>query len=80
MQIPRSSLGVSPFAPHIFAHHISPPAQLVTVGSEAAVTIYLCPIGQGDDREGVSATASVKGGRRVRLKDMSNASELLKTP
>lgn len=55
-------------------------ARLVTVGSKAAVTTYLRPMGRGDGREVVSATASVNGGRRVRLNDKSNGSERLRTP
>lgn len=55
-------------------------ARLVTVRSKAAVTTYLRSMGRGDDREVVPATASVNGGRRVRLNDKSNASELLRIP
>jgi hypothetical protein len=56
---------------------LSAPARLVTVGSEAAETIYLRPTGRGGAREGISAAASVNGGRRVRLDDTPNGSELL---
>ena len=59
---------------------LAAPAQLVTVVSEAAVIIPLRPTGRGDSREEVSVTASVKAGQRVRQKNKSNASELLKTP
>ena len=55
-------------------------AQLATVVSEAAVTIHLRPTGRGHNRKEVSVTASVKAGQRVRQEDMSNTSELLKTP
>jgi hypothetical protein len=55
-------------------------ARLVTVGSKAVGTTYLRPRGRGDDREVVSATASVNGGWRVRLNDKSNASELSQAP
>jgi hypothetical protein len=55
-------------------------ARLVTVGSKAVGTTYLRPMGRGDGREVVSATASVNGGRRVRLNDKSNASELSQAP
>ena len=64
-----------------FVHtSLSASARLVTVGSEAAETTYLRPKGRGDGREVVSATASVNGGRRVRLDDMPNVSELLQAP
>ena len=64
-----------------FVHtSLSASARLVTVGSKAAGTTYLRPKGRGDDREVVSATASVNGGRRVRLNDRPNVSELLQTP
>lgn len=55
-------------------------ARLVTVGSKAAKTTYLRPKGRGDGREVVSATASVNGGRRVRLHDKPNESELSQAP
>ena len=64
-----------------FVHtSLSASARLVTVGSKAAGTTYLRPRGRGDGREVVSATASVNGGRRVRLNDRPNVSELLQTP
>jgi hypothetical protein len=64
-----------------FVHtSLSASARLVTVGSKAAGTRYLRPRGRGDGREVVSATASVNGGRRVRLNDRPNVSELLQTP
>jgi len=59
---------------------LSASARLVTVGSKAAETTYLRPRGRGDDREEISATASVNGGRRVRLDDTPNRSELLQAP
>jgi hypothetical protein len=59
---------------------LAAPAQPATVVSEAAVTTHLRPTGRGDDREEVAATASVNGGRRVRLNDRPNVSELLQTP
>ena len=64
-----------------FVHtSLSASARLGTVGSKAAGTTYLRPKGRGDGREVVSATASVNGGRRVRLNDRPNVSELLQTP
>ena len=64
-----------------FVHtSLSASARLVTVGSKAAETTYLRPKGRGDGREVVSATASVNGGRRVRLNDMPNVSELSQVP
>jgi len=64
-----------------FVHtSLSASARLVTVGSKAAGTTYFRPKGRGDGREVVSATASVNGGRRVRLNDRPNVSELLQTP
>src|ERR1039457_6269354 len=64
-----------------FVHtSLSASARLVTVGSKAAETTYFRPMGRGDDREVVSATASVNGGRRVRLNDMPNVSELSQVP
>ena len=55
-------------------------ARLVTVGSKAAATTYFRPVGRRDGREVVSATASVNGGREVRLNDVLNASELSQAP
>jgi hypothetical protein len=55
-------------------------ARLVTVGSKAAATTYLRPRGRRDDREVVSATASINGGRRVRLNDKSKQNELPQAP
>jgi hypothetical protein len=66
--------------PEYFDSLLAAPAQLATVGSEAAVTIHLRPKGRGDNRKEVSVTASVMAGQRVRQEDMSNTSELLKTP
>ena len=64
-----------------FVHtSLSASARLVTVGSKAAETTYFRPRGRGDGREVVSATASVNGGRRVRLNDMPNVSELSQVP
>ena len=62
--------------------HTSPSAsaRLATVGSKAAETTYFRSMGRGDGREVVSATASVKGGRKVRLNDMPNVSKLLQVP
>ena len=51
-------------------------AWLVTVRSKAAKTKYFRPVGRGDGREVVSATASVNGGWKVRLNEMPNVSEL----
>jgi len=59
---------------------LSASARLVTVGSKAAETTYLRQAWRGNDREDISATASVNGGRRVRLDDMLNISELLQAP
>ena len=55
-------------------------ARLVTVGSKAAATTYLRPRGRGDGREVVAATASINGGRRVRLSDKSKQNELPQAP
>ena len=64
-----------------FVHtSLSASARLVTVGSKAAETTYFRPRGRRDGREVVSATASVNGGRRVRLNDMPNVSELSHAP
>jgi hypothetical protein len=59
---------------------LSASARLVTVGSKAAETTYLRPCGRLDGREVVRATASVNGGRRVRLNDKSKPNELPKAP
>ena len=59
---------------------LSAPARLETAGSEAAETTYLRPMGRGENREGLSATASVNGGRRVRLDDKPNKSKLPQAP
>jgi hypothetical protein len=59
---------------------LSAPARLVTVGSEAAGTTYLCSSEHGEARERFSATISVHSGRKVRLDDTSNGSELLEAP
>jgi len=55
-------------------------ARLVTVTSKAVGTTYLRPMGRGEGREELSATTSVKGGRRVRLNDMSKRNKLPKAP
>ena len=62
--------------------HTSPSAsaRLATVGSKAAETTYFRPRGRGDGREVVSATASVNGGRKVRLNDIPNVGKLLQVP
>ena len=64
-----------------FVHtSLSASARLVTVGSKAAETTYFRPMGRGDGREVVSATASVNGGWKVRLNDMPNESKLSQVP
>ena len=64
-----------------FVHtSLSASARLATVASEAAETTYFRPRARGDGREVVSATASVNGGRKVRLNDVLNVSELSQAP
>jgi len=59
---------------------LSASARLVTVGSKAAETTYLRPMGRSRNREVAAMTASINGGQRVRLDDMPNISELSQVP
>jgi hypothetical protein len=51
-------------------------ARLATVGSKAVGTRFLRSRERGDDREEISAAASVNGGWRIWLDDKSNTREL----